>query len=83
MNAFAAIWCCIENILLAATAEGLACALRVPFAEESEYVAEYVHAPQDYVMPCYISIGHPTADAVVVEQEKVNIEDKMHFGSWR
>lgn len=30
LNGFASIWCCIENIFLAATAEGYACNLRIP-----------------------------------------------------
>ena len=34
LNGFASVWCCIENILLAAAAEGLGCALRIPTGEE-------------------------------------------------
>ena len=46
LNALAAIWCCIENILLAATAEYLLCAIRIPMGDEGKYVAETVGAPR-------------------------------------
>lgn len=82
LNALAAIWCCIENILLAATAEGLACAIRIPMGDEGKYVAETVGAPKDYVMACYIAIGYPAEDAVLHEQAKVNIDDKLHLNRW-
>lgn len=82
LNAFAAMWCCIENILLAATAEGLASALRIPIGDEAEYVSKIVQAPQNYVMPCYISIGYPNDNAVLIEQMEINIEDRIHYGRW-
>jgi nitroreductase len=82
LNAFASIWCVIENILLAAAAEGLGCAVRIPTGREQEYVSERVHAPENYEMPCYIAIGYPADNAVSIEQEKVNIEDKIHYNGW-
>lgn len=82
LNGFASIWCSIENILLAATAEGLACAFRIPVGDEIKYVSEYIHAPKDYVMPCYISIGYAAEDAVIIEQEEVSVENKVHYNFW-
>ena len=38
LNYFASAWAAVENILLAATAEGLACAFRIPIGNEPEYV---------------------------------------------
>jgi hypothetical protein len=32
LNGLASIWCCLENIFLASAAEGLGCALRIPWA---------------------------------------------------
>ena len=48
LNYFASAWAAVENILLAATAEGLACAFRIPVGNESEYVKRIVGAPDDY-----------------------------------
>lgn len=47
LNYFASAWAAVENILLAATAEGLACAFRIPIGNESEYVKQLVGAPED------------------------------------
>lgn len=40
LNGFASIWCSIENIFLAATAERYACTLRIPLGDESEWVRD-------------------------------------------
>jgi nitroreductase len=34
LNGFASIWCCLENILLAAAAEGIYGVTRIPFTDE-------------------------------------------------
>lgn len=48
LNYFASAWAAVENILLAATAEGLACAFRIPIGNEPEYVKHLVNAPAEY-----------------------------------
>ena len=40
LNYFASAWAAVENILLAATAEGLACAFRIPIGNEPEHVKQ-------------------------------------------
>lgn len=40
LNPFATIWCVIENIFLAATAEGLSCSMRIPLNQEHDTVKE-------------------------------------------
>ena len=45
LNYFASAWAAVENILLAATAEGLACAFRIPIGNEPEHVKQLVKAP--------------------------------------
>ncbi len=82
LNAFASIWCCIENILLAATAEGLYVALRIPSEKESAYTQEYLKYPGDYIMPCYLAIGYPAEDAAWTLQKEYNIKDRIHMNRW-
>lgn len=82
LNSFASIWCCIENIFLAITAEKYAYALRIPLGDEQEYVKSVLKFPDDYVMPCYIAIGKPADDATYIEQKKYTIEDKIHMNEW-
>lgn len=82
LNAFASVWCTVENILLAAAAEGLACSLRVPIGDEQKYAAAAVQAPPGYVMPCYLGIGYPAKEAAVLKQVDINIEEKIHTDTW-
>lgn len=82
LNSFASIWCCIENIFLAAAAEGLACSMRIPVGNEGLLAAEAVHAPKDYMLPCYIGLGYPEEDAVVLEQVERPVKSTLHFGRW-
>lgn len=82
LNAFASMWCCIENMFLAITAEKYAYALRIPLGDEQDYVKSILNFPDEYVMPCYIAIGKPADDAVYNEQKEFAIEDKIHVNEW-
>lgn len=69
-------------MFLAATAEGLACSMRIPVGKEGEAVAKSVNAPENYLLPCYIGLGYPAADKPEIEQVQYKAEDKIHFGKW-
>ena len=82
LNPISSIWCVIENMFLAATAEGLAFSMRIPVGEEGGNVANVVGAPENYLLPCYLGLGYPTEDKYMPEQVMYKAEDKMHFGKW-
>ena len=82
LNPLSSIWCVIENIFLAATAEHLGCSMRIPVGEEGLNVANVVGAPADYLLPCYIGIGYPADDKPEVEQVMYTAEEKIHYGKW-
>jgi len=82
LNAFASIWCCIENILLASVAEGLGCAFRIPSGEETEYISETLCLPKEYVFPCYLAIGYPEDDTALPEQKSIDLKSKIHLNGW-
>jgi len=82
LNGFASIWCCIENILLAAAAERLAAAIRIPLGDEPRHIAEIIRHPANYVLPCYIAIGHPAADTPDIVQNPCDLETKLHINQW-
>lgn len=83
LNPISSIWCVIENIFLAATAEGLGCSMRIPVGEEGKKVADVVGAPENYLLPCYIGLGFPADEKPEVEQVQYTAEQKMHFGKWQ
>ena len=41
LNPISSIWCVIENIFLAATAEGLGCSMRIPVGEEKMHFGKW------------------------------------------
>ena len=82
LNGFASIWCCIENILLAAAAEGIHGVTRIPFDEEIKYLKELLQSPSDYEIPCYIALGYPAENAPRIKQLSIDVKDRIHFDTW-
>lgn len=82
MNSFASIWCVIENIFLAVTAEGLAYSMRIPVGEEGKKTAAMLNVPRGYTIPCYIGIGYPPDACQQLEQIAYTADEKIHFGTW-
>lgn len=82
LNGFASIWCCIENIFLAATAEGYACNLRIPLGDEDKHARKVLGFPEDYFMPCFIGLGMPRKDVKIVDQTEINIKERIHNNKW-
>ncbi len=82
LNGFASIWCCIENMLLAATAEGFACTLRIPLGDEGEWSRKVLNYPEEYLMPCFLAIGKPKEDAVMNKQKEYSLEERIHNNIW-
>ncbi len=83
LNPFSTIWCVIENIFLAATAEGLACSMRIPLNEEHDVVKKILKVPPTYKIPVFIGIGYADPDEPELEQSYPDVESQLHFGAWR
>lgn len=82
LNGFASIWCSIENIFLAAAAEGYGCNLRVPLGNESVHAGNVLGFPDDYCMPCFIGIGRPRQDIPPVKQKSIDIKTRIHWNTF-
>ena len=54
----ASTWCAIENMLLAATAEGLGSCPYTLFRREEKAVKELFGVPEDYRIACIVHVGH-------------------------
>lgn len=83
LNPLSTVWCVIENIFLAATAEGLACSMRIPLDEEHDIVKKKLKVPPTYMIPVFIGIGYPDPDEPVLQQYTVDIDKQIRFGSWK
>ena len=83
LNPFSTIWCVIENIFLAATAEGMACSMRIPLNEEHDFVKAKFKVPPTYMIPAFIGIGYADPNEKELEQNVANLEKQLHFGKWK
>jgi len=82
LNCFASIWCCIENILIAAASEGIFGVTRIPFEPERAHLHKVLRIPGEYEVPCYLALGYPAENARRAAQIPVNVKDKLHRDSW-
>ena len=82
LNYFASAWCALENMLLAATDEGLGTVFHIPVADEAEQIKKIVNAPEGYEFICLLSMGYPADGAFLPKQKEINIHDRIHFNSF-
>lgn len=82
LNYFASAWCALENMLLAATAEGLGTVFHIPVSDEAEKIKEIVGAPEGYEFTCLLTMGYPAENAFLPKQKEINVEDRIHTNVW-
>lgn len=82
LNGLVSIWCCIENMFLAITAEGYASALRIPLGDEGDWARTVLKFPEDYLMPCYIAVGKPAEGIKDIEQKPYSLDNVIHYNLW-
>ena len=83
LNPFATIWCVIENILLAAAAEGLSCSMRIPLDAEHDAVKARLKIPSSYRIPSFIGIGYADPEEAKPEQTVPDLDKQIRFGKWK
>jgi len=82
LNSFASIWCCIENMLVAASAEGIYGVTRIPWETERKYIKEFLKVPADYEVPCYLALGYPAENGVRARQVEIDLTERIHLETW-
>lgn len=82
LNAFASVWCCIENMLLAAAAEGIFGVTRIPFDGERQTLKRFLKIPEEYEIPCYLALGYPAGHARRTRQVAVSPLERVHVDGW-
>lgn len=82
LNYFASAWCALENMLLAATSEGLGTVFHIPVSDEADKIKEIVGAPEGYEFICLLTMGYPAENAFLPKQKEINIEERIHTNVW-
>jgi Nitroreductase len=80
VNCVAAVWCCIENFMLALAERGVMGVTCVP--GNTEGVKAVLRAPADYEIAAIIPFGYPKAGTRELRQRRIAIEDRLRFDSW-
>ena len=79
---YGAVWTLIENMLLAATAEGLESVVHIPVKKEPEKIKEFMIVPDSYYLPAMVILGYSSPVALVPPQVKATIENRVHWNKW-
>lgn len=82
LNSFASIWCCVENILVAAAAEGVFGVVRIPGEEERAVVRNFLQIPDGFEFPCYVALGYPAENAKRARQVEIELDKRIHTDEW-
>ena len=82
LNAFASIWMAIENLFLAAAAEGIFGVTRIPFDNERTQLRSMLSIPEEYEIPCWIALGFPASDAMRARQNEIDPMERIHQNNW-
>ena len=79
---YGAAWAVVENMLLAATAEGLGSVVHIPVKKEPEQIKEFLKIPDSYYLPTLVVLGYPAKDALVPSQVKATVKNRVHWNKW-
>ena len=82
LNYFVSAWCAMENMLLAATNEGLGAAFHIPVFDEAKKIKEIVGVPKDCEFTCLLAVGYPAKNAFLPKQKEIDIESRIHLNVW-
>lgn len=79
---YGASWALVENMLLAATAEGLDSVVHIPVKKESQQIREFMKVPDGYYLPALVILGYASKDALLPSQVEATVEKKVHWNKW-
>ena len=79
---YGATWALVENMLLAATAEGLGSVVHIPVKKEPEQIKVFLKIPDGWYLPTLVILGYAGPNAEVPSQVKATVENKVHWNKW-
>jgi nitroreductase len=82
MNPLVSIWCCIENMLVAAAAEGIFGVTRILFEDERKALKKSLKLPGGYEIPCHLALGYPAENAKRLPQVEIDLDERIHLNAW-
>lgn len=80
LNCLASVWCCIENILLSMTYEGLSGSIYIP--QKTEKMKELLKIPDCFEVAALIPFGYKAENAKEVKQKEIFFERNVYIDKW-
>ena len=79
---YGAAWALVENMLLAATAEGLGSVVHIPVKKEPEQIKDFLKVSDGWALPALVVLGYAVKDPLLPTQVKATVENKVHWNKW-
>ena len=79
---YGATWALIENMLLAATAEGVGSVVHIPVKKEPEQIKNFLKVPDGWGLPAMVVLGYSIKDPLLPAQVKATVENKVRWNKW-
>ena len=79
---YGAAWALVENMLLAATAEGLGSVVHIPVKKEPEQIRQFLQIPDGWCLPTLIILGYASPEAEIPRQVEATVQKKVHWNKW-
>jgi nitroreductase len=83
LNAFAEMWACLEDILIAAAAEGILGVTKIPSTpEKTDHIRRTLRIPETYEIACYLALGLPMDPSACRDPGPVGVRSHVFRNSW-
>ena len=73
---YGAAWALVENMLLAATAEGLGSVVHIPVKKEPEQIKEFLKVPDGWGLPALVVLGYAVKDPLLPPRSRLRWRTK-------
>lgn len=83
LDPLASVWCCIENILIAAASEGIFGVTAVFSDPQMARAKSVLGIPAGYEVPCLLGLGYPARDAKRARQVEIDPASRIHLNHWQ
>ena len=74
---YGAAWALVENMRLAATAEGQGAVVHIPVKKEPEQIKEFLKVPDGRAVPALAVMGYAVKDPLLPAQVRATVENKV------
>lgn len=80
LNCHAAVWACIENILLSLAEDGVFGTTMVP--DNTPAMKEVLGMPEELEIAVLLPFGYMSPDFRIIPQKEVSVEEALHIDRW-